>query len=69
MLLAAPTGSESQVNMRIVAEGPFLPLDGLLSQAGDVFFKFENLDVRVLLFISLPFSVSCSFFRLLWSLM
>ena len=32
----------TDVELRMKFEAPFLPLDGLMSQAGEVFFKVEN---------------------------
>jgi hypothetical protein len=36
------TPNATDVTMRLAHEQPFLPLDGLFSQAGEVFFKVEN---------------------------
>jgi hypothetical protein len=46
----------TDIDMRIAHEGPMLPLDGLLTQAGDVFFQVENLDSENWLNITLPFT-------------
>ena len=46
----------TDIAMRSEQEGPMLPLDGLLSQAGDVFFQVENLDVNNWINLSLPYT-------------
>ena len=45
----------TDITMRMTYEKPFLPLDGLLSQAGEVFFKVEN-TADIVFNLSVPYS-------------
>jgi hypothetical protein len=46
----------TDVNMRMEQETPMLPLDGLLSQAGEVFFQVQNLNLHGWTNLTLPYT-------------